>query len=157
MSAALSSLKKYKPGARKNWLQLTAGVVWLGVGVMLISIASRWVRLEKLTTALLLVLAGILLAAAICIFGFRKLARKNIHRIQAMAEEKVCLFAFQSWTSYPLVAFMVALGIYLRVYSPFPKPTLAILYIGIGGGLFLASLSYFKHILRNLHPVKTET
>jgi len=157
MAATLSSLKKYKPGARKNWLQLTAGLVWLGVGLMLISIASRWLRLEKLSTSLLLVLAGILLAAAIDYFGFAKLARKNIRRIQAMAEEKVCLFAFQSWTSYPLVAFMISLGIYLRVYSPFPKPYLAIVYIGIGGGLFLASLSYFKHILQNLHPVKTET
>ena len=97
-------------------------------------------------------MAGILLAAAICLFGFSKLAHRNIDRIQALESEKVCLFAFQSWTSYPLVAFMVSLGIYLRVYSPFPKPLLAILYIGIGGGLFLSSLSYFAHILRGHHP-----
>ncbi len=157
MSASVSNLNRLKPGTHKNWLQLTAGLVWLGVGLMLISIASRWLQQVDLSTALLLGLAGLLLAAVIDFFGFAKLARKNIHRIQAMAEEKVCLFAFQSWTSYPLVAFMVALGIYLRVYSPFPKPYLAILYIGIGGGLFFASLSYFKHILRNIHPVKNET
>jgi hypothetical protein len=148
MSATLSSLQKFKPGTRKNWLHLTAGLVWLGVGLMLISIASRWLRLVDLSTELLLVLAGLLLAAAIGFLGFSKLARKNIDRIQALGSEKVCLFAFQSWTSYPLVAFMVSLGIYLRVYSPFPKPMLAILYLGIGGGLFYASLSYFMHILR---------
>ena len=152
MSATLSSLEKFKPGTRKNWLHLTAGLVWLGVGLMLISIASRWLRLVDLSTELLLVLAGLLLAAAIGFFGFSKLARKNIDRIQALGNTKVCLFAFQSWTSYPLVAFMVSLGIYLRIYSPFPKPLLAILYIGIGGGLFLASLSYFAHVLWGHHP-----
>lgn len=152
MFATLSSLNKFKPGARKNWLQLTAGLVWLGVGLMLISIASRWLKLVDLPTSLLLVLSGILLAAAICYFGFSKLARKNIQRIQTLTDEKVCLFAFQSWTSYPLVAFMVALGIYLRLYSPFPKPYLAIVYLGIGGALLLASLSYFTHLLHNHAP-----
>lgn len=155
MSATLSSLNKYKPGALKFWLKLAAGLVWFGVGVMLISIASRWLYLVELATALLLVLAGIQLAAAICYFGFSKLARKNIHRISAMTDEKVCLFAFQSWTSYPLVACMVSLGIYLRVYSPFPKPLLTVVYLGIGGGLLLASLSYFKHLL-HYHPEKAE-
>jgi hypothetical protein len=157
MSATLSSLNKFKPGARKNWLQLTAGLVWAGVGLMLISIASRWLQLVNLSNAMLLVLAGLLLAATIYSFGFSKLALKNINRIQALTNKKVCLFAFQSWTSYPLVAFMVSLGIYLRVYSPFPKPYLAILYLGIGGGLFLASLSYFAHICRGLHPENLET
>ena len=156
MSATSSSLQKFKPATRKNWLHLTAGLVWLGVGLMLVSIATRWLRLVDLSSALLLILAGLLLAAAICIFGFSKLARKNINRIQALPNEKVCLFAFQSWTSYPLVAFMVALGIYLRLYSPFPKPLLAILYIGIGGGLFFSSLSYYAHILRDHHPDNPE-
>jgi hypothetical protein len=157
MSVKSSSLNKFKPAVRKNWLQLIAGLVWAGVGLMLISIASRWLQLVALSSALLLVLAGLLLATAIYFFGFSKLARKNINRIRALANEKVCLFAFQSWTSYPLVAFMVSLGIYLRVYSPFPKPYLAILYLGIGGGLFLASLSYFAHIWRVLHLENVET
>ena len=43
---------------------------------------------------------------------------------------------------------MMTLGIYLRTYSPIPKPLLAILYLGIGGGLLTSSLHYFANIVR---------
>ncbi len=117
---------------------------------MLIGFASRWLKPVNFSTMLLLVTAGLLLAIGIYFFGFSKLAKKNINRISGLEGEKVCLFAFQGWTSYPLVLFMIFLGIYLRTYSPFPKPLLAILYLGIGGGLLSASLHYFAHIARTL-------
>jgi len=151
MNTTLRFLSKFKPGVRKNWLHLSAGLVWLGAGMMLISFSARWLVLVDSSTMILLELAGLLLAAAIYFFGFSKLARKNINRIRGLKGEKVCLFAFQGWTSYPLVAFMISLGIYLRAYSTFPKSMLAILYLGIGGGLFSASLHYFAHIARALH------
>jgi hypothetical protein len=142
-------LKLY-PGVNKIWLHLFAGVIWSGVGVMLISLAARWLGLVVLYQTILLILAGMALAAGIFYFGFSKYALKNVHRIEAYPNERVCLFAFQKWTSYPLVLFMVFLGIYLRVYFPIPKPLLAILYIGIGGSLFLASLHYFAKVIRLL-------
>ena len=100
-------------------------------------------------------LAGVLLASAIYRFGFSKLAKKNIQRITGMAGDKICIFAFQEWSSYPLVVVMIGLGISLRNYLPIPKPYLAILYIGIGGGLFLSSLFYYKHLLRHQHNINT--
>ena len=81
-------------------------------------------------------------------FGFSKVARKNIARINALRGSVSAFFAFQRWTSYPLVAFMIFLGIFLRLYSSIPKPLLAILYIGIGGGLFLSSLLYYRQVKR---------
>jgi hypothetical protein len=141
-------LKKLVPAVPKIWLHMLAGVMWSGVGVMLTALASRWLKLVQLGQLLVLCLAGALLAAAIYAFGFSKLALKNILRIEAYARERVCLFAFQKWSSYPLVLFMISLGIYLRVYSPIPKPLLAILYIGIGGGLFLSSLHYYAKVIR---------
>ncbi len=140
-------MQHYKPAAHKIWLYGLAGTVWLGVGVMLAVFSSRWLKPIALSSMLLLILAGIALAVPIYYFGFSKLARKNIRRIGAYAKERVCLFAFQEWKSYPLVAFMVSLGIYLRSYSALPKPLLAVLYLGIGGGIFSASLHYFAHIL----------
>ena len=117
---------------------------------MLDGFASRWLKLVDFNFMLWLLLTGLILAAGIYFFGFSKLARKNIQRISELGGEKVCLFAFQNWASYPLVAFMISLGIYLRIYSPFPKPLLAILYLGIGSALFMASLHYFVYILRTL-------
>ena len=117
---------------------------------MLDGFASRWLKLVDSTLMLLLLFTGLTLSAGIYSFGFSKLAIKNIQRINELSGEKVCLFAFQSWASYPLVAFMISLGIYLRVYSPFPKPLLAILYLGIGSALFVASLHYFAYIAQTL-------
>jgi hypothetical protein len=143
------SLKLY-PAVRKIWLYLFAGLMWSGVGIMLISLTFRWLKLVAFPRSLLFILPGIVLAAAIFQFGFSGYALKNVRRIDAYLQEKVCLFAFQKWTSYPLILFMVALGLYLRIYSPIPKPLLAVLYIGIGGSLFLASLHYYLRSYRML-------
>jgi hypothetical protein len=136
------------PATKKIWLHLTAGLMWSGVGIMLTVFAVTWLGLVHSWTVLLLIAAGLLLAAAIYFFGFSKLASKNVQRIIAIPKERVCLFAFQKWTSYPLVLVMVAMGIYLRRYSPIPKPDLAILYLGLGASLFVSSIQYFIQVFR---------
>jgi hypothetical protein len=158
MAFKFKSLYWSKPGVGKVWLYFLAGLVWLGVGIMLIGFASRWLKVVSFSSLFLYIIPGIALATGIYFFGFSKLAKKNIHRISRLASEKVCLFAFQGWTSYPLVAFMIALGLYLRIYSPIPKSLLAILYLGIGGGLFSASLHYFVIVINILkaQPVRVQ-
>ncbi len=139
---------KWVPATKKIWLHLTAGIMWSGVGIMLTVFAVTWLGLVHSWTVLLLISAGLLLAAAIYFFGFSKLASKNVQRIIAIPKERVCLFAFQKWTSYPLVLVMVAMGIYLRRYSPIPKPDLAILYLGLGASLFVSSIQYYLQVFR---------
>jgi hypothetical protein len=141
---------KLYPAIKKVWLQLTAGLMWSGVGIMLISLASRWLGLVIFSETILLLLAGALLAFLIYFFGFSKMAKKNINRIEAYQADRVCLFAFQKWSSYPLIVFMVFLGIFLRVYSPIPKPYLAVLYFGLGGGLLFSSVHYYAQVAREI-------
>ncbi|MBN2556826.1 MAG: hypothetical protein JXA97_12875 [Anaerolineales bacterium] len=131
-------------------LHLLAGLMWSGVGIMLGRLAIGWLWLLPWPGRWPYLLAG-LAAAGVIQFFFSRLATKNIARVERL-DEKPCLFAFQAWTSYPLVLFMISLGLFLR-NSPLPKPLLAILYIGIGGGLFLSSLDYYlyaisPHLLR---------
>lgn len=76
---------------------------------------------------------------------FRRMALRNIERIRALPE-KACLFAFQSWTSYPLVVIMMTLGIGLK-YSALPRAMLAGLYLAIGMGLFMGGLVYLPAYL----------
>ncbi|NHZ72410.1 MAG: hypothetical protein GWP17_04940 [Aquificales bacterium] len=140
-------LKRLKPAVAKGWLYGTAGLMWSAVGIYLSSLTFDWLSPLKWMYALPFIVGGIVLAVAIYYFGFSNLANKNIRRIQDMEGEKVCFFAFQQWHSYPLVAFMISLGIFLRVYSPIPKPYLAGMYIGIGGSLFLASFHYYKKLV----------
>lgn len=144
----MNRLQTLKPAADKRWLLLAAGVLWSGVGVILSSLAYGWLKPVDFGDALWLTFAGVLLAVAIYLLGFSKFANKNIRRIDAYLNDKVCIFAFQEWTSYPLVVVMVSMGIGLRKYSPVPKPLLAVLYIGIGGSLFLASLHYYRQLIR---------
>jgi hypothetical protein len=142
------TLQKFNPVVKKIWLQTLAGIVWTAVGILLSSYALIWLKLADNRFRGAIFTAGLILAAAVYYWGFSKLAKNNIHRIEAYINEKVCLFAFQKWSSYPLVLFMISLGIYLRKYSPFPKQLLAVIYLGIGGGLFLSSLHYHNHIYK---------
>ncbi len=139
----MNNLTRWTPAAHKRWLHALAGVMWSGVGIFLMRLAYGWLLPVAWEYAILLALAGLLLAVVIYRFGFSKLAGSNSKRISNYEKDKVCIFAFQKWSSYPLVAFMIGLGITLRRFSPIPKPLLAVMYIGIGGSLFLASLHYY--------------
>ena len=139
--------KNLKPGAPKSWLLLTAGLMWSAVGIWLSFLAYGWLKSTNRVTAIGMATAGMLLALTIYTFGFSAFANRNIQRIDQYHPERVCIFAFQSWTSYPLVACMISLGIFLRKFSPIPKSYLAAMYLGIGGSLFLASFLYYRTMI----------
>jgi len=134
------------PTVSKRWLHLAAGLIWTAVGVMLLSLAVGWLRPVGLPAALPYVFAGVLLTLAFHFLSFSKLAGKNVGRIEQIRGKKTGLFAFQAWKSYLVIVFMIALGVTLRHYTPIPKPFLAIIYMGVGGGLFLSSLHYYGHL-----------
>jgi hypothetical protein len=138
---------KWTPATKKTWLYLTAGIMWSGVGIMLIAFAAAWLSVVHSWIIILLLLSGLLLAAGIYFFGFSKLASKNVQRILGIPKERVCVFAFQKWSSYPLIMVMIATGIFLR-HSSLPKPYLAILYLGLGVSLFASSFLYYLQIIR---------
>lgn len=140
-------INKLKPGVPKIWLQLIAGLMWTGVGIFLISLALEWILAPDVSARWSFLIPGALLAYLIFRFGFFRLATKNSRRIQEIAVENPCLFAFQEWHSYPLVIFMIGLGITLRKFTPIPKPLLGILYLGIGGGLGTSSIIYYRQLL----------
>lgn len=138
-------LKDYKPAVPPRILLLFAGLVWIGVGLMLLGLAAGWLGGEHLAPLSLLVAVGVLAALVIHHFGFLRVVDKNLGRILAM-EGKRCAFAFMSAKSYLMVALMIALGIGLR-HSPIPKPYLAVLYIGIGLALILSSVRYLRVLI----------
>jgi hypothetical protein len=141
MTDALSHLK---PAAPKSALVLISGLMWSLVGLMLCQLAFRWVVLVGFQDHLGFLLAGVILALPIHHFGFSIFARRNISRIRTL-NEKPCLFAFMAWWNYPLVLFMIGLGLTLR-HSPIPKIYLGVLYIGIGGALLLSSIHYYRSL-----------
>lgn len=131
--------------------------MWSGVGLLLARYAYLWMVSLPAWQFVLILVAGITLGLAIYRFGFSRLAKKNIDRIAQIKNEKVCIFAFQEWTSYPLVLVMISMGLFLRLYSPVPKPLLAVVYLGIGSGLFLSSIHYYQHIKQSKLVGKLDT
>ncbi len=143
MKFAHDFLKRWNPAVPKAWLLVAAGLMWMAVGVMLSRFAYLWLIDSSLAAGLALGGLGIASGLVIYRYGFSKLAIKNSRRIRSLAE-RACLFAFQEWKGYAIIAVMMTMGILLRG-SPIPKPYLAVLYAGIGGGLFLSSFHYFHH------------
>ncbi len=133
-------LEKLNPAVDKKYLLLTAGLMWCGVGVMLISFALFWLTHYEGRGKLLFYVAGLLAGMPIHFMGFSKLAQKNISRLMAFQDRK-CLFSFITWKSYLIIIIMVTLGITLR-HSAIPKQYLSILYNGLGIGLFLSGTLY---------------
>lgn len=144
----MNLVKRYVPALPKIWLIIIAGLAWSSIGLFLNLTAFAWLPPLSDSQTPILIGLGLLLAFAIGIIGFSMLAKKNIHRIQRLPD-KACVFAFQEWTSYPLVAVMITMGIFLR-NSAIPKTLLAPIYIGIGGGLIIASLHYYHTVSVNL-------
>jgi hypothetical protein len=140
-------LTQCRPAVSKSWLYFVAGFLWTAVGIMLLNLAVGWLKPVGTAGALPFALAGFVLALAFYFFTFSKLVCRNLGRIEDLHGEKSCIFAFQTWKSYPLILFMIVLGVMLRHYLPVPKPFLAILYAGVGGGLFLSSLRYYGRVL----------
>lgn len=133
---------KFTPRADKRILVFLAGLMWCGVGIMLIKYAVLWLSTVNWKEQFYFYTAGLLAAILIHHFGFLKIADKNLKRLLPLTEKK-CLFSFMTWKSYIIVLVMVSMGIGLR-HSSIPKPYLSILYIGIGLGLFLSGIRYFR-------------
>jgi glycerol uptake facilitator-like aquaporin len=141
-------MKFPKPAIQKKWLIIISGLMWSTVGIFLNSLAWKWFPNLDLINPIIAYIIGGTGGATIAYFGFSKVAQKNIDRISELPD-KPCLFAFQEWKSYILIAFMMSLGIFMRTSGIFPADMMAPMYIAIGSALFLASFNYYKYLLVN--------
>ena len=141
-------MAKIKPAVNKRVLLFLAGLMWLGVGTMLLYLSFSWLNAFHAHGAFLFAGIGVLVALLVHHFGFLKIVDKNLGRILPMEGSK-CVFAFMTWKSYIIVAIMVAMGVLLR-HSPIPKPYLSVIYIGIGLALLLSSIRYLRVLLSQM-------
>jgi len=135
-------LRQFTPSVNKSILVLLAGVMWCGVGVMMVSFAVSWLAPLAGMKQGLFFTAGFLTSMPIHHFGFLKIADKNLKRLLPLTEKR-CIFSFMTWKSYLIVLIMVSMGITLR-HSSIPKPLLSVLYNGIGLALFLSGIRYLR-------------
>ena len=127
-----------------KWLFIISGLMWNAVGVILIRLAHDWLSAPGLKNGLILALFGLCSAVVIFFILFLPVSRVNIKRLQSLPQ-RVNIFAFQAWHGYPLIIFMMLLGLSLRHLSMIPYEYLAILYIGIGAAISSAGFNYYIH------------
>jgi len=139
-------LAKLNPAVDKKILVLLAGLMWCGVGIMLMVFAVTWLNRYEGSGKLIFYLCGFIAAMPIHFFGFIKIAEKNLNRLLPLTEKK-CVFSFMTWRSYLIVIIMVSMGIALR-HSAIPKQFLSVLYNGIGLALFLSGLQYMRFFVK---------
>ena len=138
--------RKWEPAVPIPFHYLLTAAMWIYVGKLLISYGVVWFQ-EKITKFLwLFILVSVIGALSIYKFGFSKIVYKNITRLQ-QKRDKICIFAFMEWKSYMITVIMMTMGIMLRTFIG-PNEYLGVMYIGIGGGLLLSGLIYFKPIIQ---------
>jgi len=136
------------PKVGKHILILLSGLLWSVVGIFLCTLAIEWVYVLDFPYPIIGLFTGLISGLVIAHFGFSNIAKKNMLRIHQYQKERICIWAFQKWSSYLLIAFMMTLGIWMRTASFIPKVVLVSIYLAIGLALFLSSLLYFQEYLR---------
>ena len=141
----IMNYSRLKPAVNRKWLIIISGLIWSCVGIFLNILALSWLKSVNNMQIFISVIIGLLVGLVIARFGFGNIANKNVKRILAYPKH-ACIFAFQEWKSYILIAIMMNLGIFLRTTGLIPKYILVPMYLGIGTALFLASFKYYKNL-----------
>lgn len=121
-----------------------AGLVWMLAGSFVLSTGiSHFSNNTTIFVCLLSILIFVLFSAL-----FQMLAYKNQKRIRALKSDKNPVFKFFTVQSYIVVAFMITLGIVLRLFLP--SFFIAFFYTGLGSALFLAGIAYLVYYIQYL-------
>ncbi len=129
---------------KKNNLKIIAGILWLLVGIMLISRAISWILEIPNGWLIISILLGLLIGFAKYYMVFKKVSLKNINRISSFKEEKISILKLYSPKSYLMIVVMIVGGITLRHLEFIPKYTLFPVYLGIGIAMILGSFLFFR-------------
>ena len=129
----------------KNTLILIAGIVWAIAGFNIVRIGLvaykgnfTWWR----------ALLSVVVFAVFQLFIFGKMVQKHTDRILNYEEERQNFFRFFDTRSYLIMAFMMTLGIGLRVSGAVPNTFIAFFYTGLGASLLTAGVLFVIRYIR---------
>lgn len=135
---------------KKQTLLLVAAIVWIIAGVSVVNVGAK--ALISLVQSdmewLWLVLTCMVMVFVGFFFMFKAVVRKHTMRILGYQDKKT-IFLFFDLKGYLLMAFMMGLGITLRVGNFLPTEFFAAFYNGLGSGLMVGGIifliNYVKH------------
>ena len=130
-----------KYGVNRQFLLITAGIVWIiaGTNILRIGIVT-WMNstqdwMFKIGEATVIFLLFF-------VFIFRKLYYKHTRRIEEKKEDKNCPFSFFDVKSWIMMTFMIELGITIRSLHLLPDSFISVFYTGLSIALILTGILF---------------
>ena len=140
----MNRAEQFKPAVSRRTLLLIAGCVWCLAGGSLTIRALK--ELIAIHQYLLLELGiGLVLGIGFYVALFAAISRKHIGRIERIAADRPCLFAFFNVRSYIMMVAMIAAGITLRRLHIVDPRLLFTFYLVMGIPLLIAASRFFRN------------
>ena len=137
----------------KYTLILIAGIVWLIAGFNIVRIGLIAYQ-GNFTWWRGLISAAVYAAFQAFVFG--GMVKKHTNRILQYEEERQNFFRFFDARGYIIMAFMMTLGIGLRMSGLVPDVFIAVFYAGLGASLLTAGvlfvISYIRVVQQSKNP-----
>lgn len=128
----------------KRSLVLISAIVWIMAGFNVLKIG---IEAYQNYISVVNVIGSIFVFMIFWNMIFKKMVDKNVVRIENMIGEKHNFWVFFDLKSFIIMAFMMTMGISLRVYSLVPEVFIAVFYSGLGTALGLAGVKYLYKFL----------
>lgn len=142
----MKNLDKYILKVGKKTLLLIAGLVWGFAGFRVFTLGQGDVQINHGNWITSLIVASIVFYAFFK-FIFSKMSRKHTRRIINSSLQKHCVFSFFDFKSYFIMGFMIFFGITIRNIGVFNPIYVGTFYMGLGGALFMAGVSFLINSL----------
>lgn len=128
----------------KRSLVLISAIVWIMAGFNVLKIG---IEAYQNYISVVNVIGSIFVFMIFWNMIFKKMVDKNVVRIENMIGEKHNFWVFFDLKSFIIMAFMMTMGISLRVYNLVPEVFIAVFYSGLGTALGLAGVKYLYKFL----------
>lgn len=125
---------------QKRYLLFIAGFVWAiaGFNILKLGVEAYQSYMNMINFLLSLAVFGIFMK-----YVFHKMVQKHTHRIISYEEELQLFIKFFDIQAFCIMAFMMTMGISLRVFHLVPEIFIAVFYTGLGASLFCAGILFF--------------
>lgn len=133
-----------KYGVTKQFLLITAGIVWIFAGANILRIGIvTW--LDSSQHWLFKVCEATVVFLLFFIFVFKKLYYKHTQRIEQKKEDKNCPFSFFDVKGWIIMAFMITLGIVVRTLHLLPDTFISVFYTGLSLALIATGILFIRY------------
>lgn len=131
----------------RNYLFIISGLIWIGVGLMLVNFARIRMDEYKGDYSWAYIGSGFVLALIKFRYIFRAMVDRNLARLYSL-REKEHFYKFLPPSGFVLVVVMTLLGISMRKFG-LPGQYIALIDIAIGFGLFFSGIRHFRRFIRS--------